>query len=67
MATADTPDKEVVSLIAGAQVAIEEEHVPRSRGIKGIRRRRPIEVRLDANKRMARRKVGIPNRRIRIH
>ena len=46
-ATTGTPDEVVVRLIVGVHVAIVEVHVPRVRGIIGIRRRRPIVGRLD--------------------
>ena len=48
MLTARAPDEVVVRLIVGVHVAIVEVHVPRVRGIIGIRRRRPIVGRLDA-------------------
>lgn len=50
VATTDTPDMEVEGLIVGVREAAEEVHVPRPDRVLGIRRRRPIEVRLDAGK-----------------
>ena len=47
LATADTPDKVVERLNVGAHEATDEDHDPRNRGIIGIRRRRPIEGRLE--------------------
>ena len=49
-ATTDTPDEAGGRLSAGGHVAIAEDHDPRSRGNIGIRRRRPIEGRLDVAK-----------------
>ncbi len=66
MATTDTPDKVVAPLTVGEHEAQDEVHEPRTPGSIGSRRRRPIEG-LDANKRMARRKVVIANSRRRIH
>jgi len=58
-ATADTPDEEAVRPKGGAHEAIAEEHVPRTRGKINIRRRRPIEGRLDVAKRMPSWEIGI--------
>jgi len=44
LATADTPDEDVVRLTDGAHIAIDEDHDPRTRGITNIRRRRPLEA-----------------------
>jgi len=49
MLTTRAPDEVVVRLIVGVHVAIVEVHIPRIRGIIGIRRRRPIVGRLDAS------------------